>query len=100
MFHSLSIIAHGLNLSNPLSEYTNSLARIERKFIATHETEPMFLYMPIKSETYSLPRAPECSPSTTSTFRFERLCLKAIACSGHGKMKMIRFIIEHGLLDC
>ncbi len=29
----------------------------------------------------------------------EKVALKAIACSGHGKMKMIRFIIEHlGLL--
>ncbi len=28
VFHFLSITAHGLMLSNPLSEYTNNLARI------------------------------------------------------------------------
>ncbi len=27
---------------------------IKRKLIPTHETEPLFLYRPIKSETYSL----------------------------------------------
>ncbi len=48
VFHFLSIISHGLVLSNYLSEYIYSLARI-----ATYETEPLFLCMPIKSETYS-----------------------------------------------
>ncbi len=54
VFHFLSIIAHGLVLSNYLSEYTYSLARsmesdlIKRKFIATYETEPWFFIYRLK----------------------------------------------------
>ena len=71
VFHFLCISAHGLIQSNCLSGYTHNPCRlcasglIRWKLILTHESETLFLYEPIKSETYSLM---PCSSSNLGFF--------------------------------
>ena len=71
VFHFLCISAHGLIQANCLSGYTHNPCKlcasglIRWKLIPTHESETLFVYEPIKSETYSLM---PCSSSNLGFF--------------------------------